>query len=271
MNRVKVGLCLLILVLVWGGNLAYFVRHQLDQPLFLKHYYNIQNIGDQVSFELFYLVNQKDEVGVSAIHIPTYGIYSYPNWENERNRTPHHKVKSVQWEWGPETLAALEDNAIIREIEGEFTNGSRQRVNIDEIRIRRVKADHPYIHSQSSGGSSDHTGFTIFREGEPLKFIGLKHLPPNLNPEVLSIKVNGQSIDRGIEPERFDFKPFVELKYAFQFPKDDPRAQHVYGGTPILEVQTEDGEVKEGLMFIHYTPNFSREDIQAMLRERRAN
>lgn len=269
MNQVKVGLSLMVLVLLWVGNIFYFQRYQLDEPLFMKHYYSIQNIGNELSFDLYYLVNHSEDVGVSRVHIPALGIDAYPAWDNERSRLQYHKVKSARLEWDELTLASLDDHAKVTEIEVEFTNGIRQLVDIGEIVIHRVKADHPYLHSQSSGSSSDHTGFSIFREKELLKPIGVKHLPPNLDAKVLSIQVNGQDIKGEIYPESFDHKSFLEVKYAFQFPESDPRAKHVYGSMTVLDVQTEDGQMKEGLIFLHYVPHWNNEDIQLIVNERK--
>lgn len=269
MNRVKVGLGLAVLLLLWIGNIFYFQRYQLDQPLFMKHYYSIQNVGNELALDLYYLVNQREDVGVTRVHIPALGLEAYPTWDHERSRLKYQNVKSARLEWDETSLSSLDHQAKVTEIEVEFTNGTHQRVDIGEIIINRVEVDHPYILSQSTGSSSDHTGFSFFREKEALKPVGLKHLPPNLDPENLTFQVNGQDIIGEIQPEKFDPKPYLEVKYAFQFLKDDPRAQHVYGSDSVLEAQTEDGQMKEGLIYLNYIPHWDNEDIRMILNERK--
>ncbi len=269
MNRAKIGLSLLVLVLLWVGNIAYYQRHQLEAPLFMKHYYDIGTLGDQLNVELYYLVNQNQDVGIYNVRVPSLNHDLYPTWEHERNRSRYHKVKSVRLEWSEAMLDDLGDQEKITELEVQFSNGTRQLVDIGEILIRKIEGEEPYIHTQSSGGSSDNTGYSHFREKESLKPIGIKHLPPGLDPKLLSVQVNGQDLQGEINPHLFDFKPYLEVNYGFKFPKEDPRAQHIYGSMSVIEVQTEDGQRKEGLMFINYTPNWSMDDIRAIVDERR--
>ncbi|RXT01915.1 hypothetical protein [Ammoniphilus sp. CFH 90114] len=270
MSRIKIGLSLLALVLLWVGNMTYYQRHQLDEPLFMKHYYNIVTLGNQLNFELYYLVNQREDVGIYRLHLPDSEIDLYPTWEHDNNHSQYHKLKNARFEWDEVALESLKDDMQIREIEVEFTNGSRKLVDIGEILIRKTNEDPAYIHSQSSGSSSDNTGFSHYRQKEELKFIGLKHLPPQLDAKYLSFQVNGQHVEVASPSHNLDFKPYLEVKYAFHFPQDDPRAQNIYSSMSELEVQTPDGQIKEGLMFINYTPNWSTADIRAILRERRA-
>ncbi|WP_134703349.1 hypothetical protein [Ammoniphilus sp. YIM 78166] len=269
MNRTKIGLGLFVLVLLWVGNLAYFQRHQLNEPLFMKHYYDIGTLGDQLNVELYYLVNHNEDVGIYNVRIPSLNHDLYPTWEHERSRSRYHKVKSVRFEWNEAMLNDLGAQEKITELEVQFSDGTRQLVDIGEILIRRIEGEDPYIHTQSSGGSSDNTGFSHFREKETLKPIRIKHLPPGLDSNVLTFRVNGQDLGGEVDPIHFDFKPYLEVNYAFKFSKDDPRAQHIYGSMSVVEVQTEDGQLKEGLMFINYTPNWSIDDIRAILDERR--
>lgn len=269
MNQKKVGLGLVVLILLWVGNIVYFQRYQLEEPMFMKHYYSLQNIGNKLEFDLYYLVNHSEDVGVSRVHIPALGLDAYPAWDHERSRLQYQKVRSVHLEWDVTNLRSLDQQVKVTELEVEFTDGSSQHVNIGEIMFNRVKADHPYLHSQSTGSSSDHTGFSLFREKELLKPVGLKNLPPHLDTGVLTFQLNSQDISLGIQPEAFEPKPYLELKYAFQFSKGDPRAQHVYHSVAILEAQTEEGQMKEGLMFLGYVPHWDNESIKMILNERR--
>jgi len=269
MNTVKVGLSLVVLLLLWIGNIFYFQRYQLEEPLFMKHYYSIQNIGNKLEFDLFYLVNKREDVGVNRVRIPALDLEAYPAWDHERSRLKYHTVKSARLEWDETSLATLDHQAKVTEIEVEFTNGTRQRVDIGEIILNRVNMDQPYLHSQSTGSSSDHTGFSLFREKEALQLVGLKQLPPNLAPQNLTFQVNGQDINGEIQSDSFDPKPYLEVKYAFQFEKGDPRAQHVFGSDTIIEVQTDSGQMKEGILYLHYIPHWDDEAIKMLLNERR--
>lgn len=62
MNRNRVFAGLVVLALLWAGNVFYFEKHKLKEPIFLKHYYDLTLYGNELNLELFYFTNVQDNV-----------------------------------------------------------------------------------------------------------------------------------------------------------------------------------------------------------------
>jgi hypothetical protein len=70
-------MAIIVILISWGGNYTYFLSKQLDEPIFLKHYYEsyITKEGeDQLTF--YYLVNKQSPANVKYVKID--GIEFYP-------------------------------------------------------------------------------------------------------------------------------------------------------------------------------------------------
>jgi hypothetical protein len=68
LNKRLTALGIVLLILVWAGNITYYKKHVLTEPLFIKHYYDIKK--GMSSFRLFYIQNINSKDSITSIVLP---------------------------------------------------------------------------------------------------------------------------------------------------------------------------------------------------------
>ncbi|MCH1626706.1 hypothetical protein [Fredinandcohnia quinoae] len=67
---------ILIVLIGWGGNFIYYESKQIEQPIFLDHYYEMHLNEEKVDITFYYLTNKKDTSSVNYVDIN--GVDAYP-------------------------------------------------------------------------------------------------------------------------------------------------------------------------------------------------
>lgn len=193
MNKKILGIALLVIVVSWVGNLWYYQSKQLDEPLFLKHYY-----ASVDTFELYYLMNKQDPKKVQSIEFSD-GTVMYPRYENSgihqdnprlsynvRSESTHYWMSAVRFNAQQLTRKKVdhEGEAIITMDDGEMIVADIGRIFTEEPQ----QSSSIFQSNMSSGGSDGRTtqSYTV---GETIEIEEISSAFPKLTDEML-IKIH---------------------------------------------------------------------------------
>ncbi|WP_041721185.1 hypothetical protein [Alkaliphilus metalliredigens] len=179
MNKKIAVTGILLIVFSWIGNFMYFQSYQLEEPLFMEHYYD-RGLRELVSFEIRYLINKNDNVNIYRIDIP--GIPS------ERIRvSEQYSIDYVQHNLGVMVVEITdeemhswlnEDGIVFNEMTVYFNNGTSQQVDIGEIKIQKREAidwEERALSQVSGGGSSNGNSYSLHKVEESLKVLSFEY------------------------------------------------------------------------------------------------
>lgn len=153
-------------IISWLGNYFYFHSKQLEQPIFLDHFYETTLLHDNLTF--YYLTNKTDQSeihyvlvdGVEAYPISTdayvWDTSNTPRYEQEFN---HHYLKSVSLHIPTIDIPVKEgtdDVWSFKEITAVFSDGKTVTANIGEVHIVGEHLIEDAFESRASSSSSNH-------------------------------------------------------------------------------------------------------------------
>ncbi|MDX8362539.1 hypothetical protein [Cytobacillus sp. IB215316] len=181
MKKYLFWLGLTIYVICFVGNYIYYQSKQLEDPIFLDHYYDIEVYNDnEVRLEFYYLTNKNDDATVKFALIN--GIEVYPRRDGQFNmwsdnlpeykqEFTHYYLKSVIFSIPIKSLSNLENSAGIWTFEDMivfFNNNQEVNANIGAVKINIGQPDTNIFHRRASGGSNQHYDFDLLVVNEPI-------------------------------------------------------------------------------------------------------
>lgn len=260
-----------MLCLLWVGNLIYYQQHQLSEPLFMKHYYDKDWLGDGeiLYMDLFYLKNIGDDNPIAYITIPNQNVtirHQEVNTETFQYQELWHIWLEIYTHSLEETYGT--NNLYIDEVEIHYQDGSNQTVNIGEVVFRNVEQDTMRLPTQASGGSSNHTGFMHYVTPEPVIIKGIEIPYSRHLADALTISLNGKEINNELFPLTLAEGERFELNYRLQFPANDPYATNFYVIENRLDMETLEGAKIYAGVHLQYFPTLQHGDILDIIEER---
>ncbi|MGY3718441.1 hypothetical protein ACWE42_23275 [Sutcliffiella cohnii] len=164
-------------------NYIYYQSKQLDEPIFMKHYYMLPYYEEyERTFELYYLVSKQNPVTVTGIElddnlyasVSNYNNYSF-GWHGEYDLSyvqefNHHLLKAISVTiWNDDIEIVDGDSWSFQEMTVSFSNGERQRVNIGEIGLSRMDdSENKDLDFKMNGSSNQHIDTDIFQVKEQI-------------------------------------------------------------------------------------------------------
>lgn len=271
LNRRIVVPGLLALALLWLGNIYYYREHQLPEPLFMKHFYDL-GYGDKISFNLFYLVNRNQKVELAALEIP--GYMSVGTFTVDYADYKYYKLMraTVELDSNDVKNATKSDRLVLKDLKVTFSDGKEQKVNVGEINIALDKPKESRFIPVSVSSSSDNTGSSEFDQlGQPVKLNSLKYRFSDLLADGLKFSINGKPVEKSLFPLEIKANERINLKHAFAFDRSDRRAYNFYLLELLLNMETQDGKTVMGSALINNNPSFNSDtELQNLIDERRA-
>jgi len=188
---------LLIVFISWIGNYLYFQSKQLDQPIFLDHYYETY-MQDASTLTFYYLSNKTDDAVINHVTIDGIDLYpvldhglvwsSSPTFEQEFT---HQYLKSVTLDFAPVPfpLKETDDAWSFEEITVTFTNGQTLTTHIGEVRVFENLQNHELFNFHSGSTSSEHIHQEIMVATKPLTVEAIQ-IPFEELVEEVDVKVN---------------------------------------------------------------------------------
>lgn len=268
-KRKYVLIGLVLLLIAWMGNVFYYQKHVLKEPLFIKHFYDIKQ--GMRHFNLYYIknINSKDDVAyISFPEVDGLNLSSNVNYHNSDRRYYELKILTIIINEGK--LEKIPDdlrNRVITKARVHLTNGKEMDVDIGKIYLYCDGAEQSKLKWKSGMGSSDNSGSTSFVSTENLKVYGVKYKFPELKDDVFDININETPLRDIKLPINIKKDDKLEVKYHLKFDDNDIRRNNAYNFS--IDILTEDMEGNKGVdsEFANYWLQSPEEyDIDAMIR-----
>lgn len=275
----KLFLILLIIPLCWIGNYYYFQQHQLEDAIFLKHYYEIPYHEDWqgVYFDIYYVENRVESNPVSYFSLDGRRlIYQVePELRNSYLQYQYFNLNRALVNVTIEDIThVLEDDnhGIIEELIVGYKDGSSQIVDIGEIHL--IHADdmegRSNLLSFRSSQSSDHEGYIDFHEIREITFTEIEISFEEYLMKDIHIEVDNSG--NMIDELPLLIRRGQRIAYSFQDIPDQDLYFHLYQANVKLKYETLDG--KEGHISIRYDEServyFSESEIRQLVKDRRS-
>lgn len=181
----------------WIGNYLYFQSNQLDQPIFLDHYYETY-IQDESYLTFYYLSNKTDDAVINQVTIDGIDLYpvldlgllwsSSPTFEQEFT---HQYLKSVTLDLAPVPFPLQESDDVwtFGEINVNFSNGQTLTTDIGKVRVFGNLQNHELFNFHSGSSSSEHIHQETMIATKPLTVEAIQ-IPFKELVEEVDVKVN---------------------------------------------------------------------------------
>lgn len=268
-NYVLMGLVLLLIV--WTGNIFYYQKHVLKEPLFIKHYYDVKQ--GMENFRLFYIdsINQREEIA----------YVTFPELGQEYTRTEIFKSNSDNRYYNLNIINVIRNvysdngipegmkNKVLTKARVYFTNGNTLDVDIGRIYLYSDGIDKYTFDSVSGMGSSDNTGNAIFSSPEDLKIYGVSSKFPELMDELILISINGVPLREVKFPINVKKGDTITVEYKFRFDSENINRNNAYEFPVYILTENEAGIKGANPVFVNYWLQSPEEyDIPEMLKNR---
>ncbi len=291
---------IIVLVLVagsWGGNLWYYHRSQLPEPVFLNHFIEVEN-SPGYSFDLLYLENKSAKTKLQWIEIPELpnvqispipDVNSYAHQTQGTMRVQIMDYDLVQPEF-PE-----KGPLVIHRVLAHFDDNSSKEMEIGEIQVFRPdpKLGAAPVQGTSSGSSSYKAGFARvkFKKDARLTGINSTYLPSladrfNVILDTKSIRhleqkeisYSSEGINSGVPLEKIPFplkfKSGETATVTYQLALPDgvgPIARtDVYRFLLHMELETDQGERSKEVIFVDIAPYLTGREVADFVQARRS-
>ncbi|WML44431.1 hypothetical protein [Neobacillus sp. PS3-40] len=198
-------LAIFVILISWGGNYTYFLSKQLDEPIFLKHYYEsyITKEGEaQLTF--YYLVNKQSPINVQYVRID--GIEFYPiddgSWTNPDiqqydQEFKHQYLKSFTINFPRQSLPIAEGSTgpwTFEKMEVGFDTSTVMTVDIGKVNIFLEPQKKPPLEFRMGSSGNDHREEQEFAATEKVKIEDITTPFSELAKNV-AIKVNSDQMN----------------------------------------------------------------------------
>lgn len=260
-NRVLAGL--VVLTLLWGGNIFYFEKHKLKEPVFLKHYYDLTLYGNELNLELFYLTNEQDNVKNLQVQLLGQDVPFLIRSENTTVRTSRYALKQLYVRIPKAELQRLHMNELsFSDVAVQFSGSRPVQTNIGNIRIRldQPNETNKPILPRSSGGSSDSRSFAQFELEQPGKVETIEFPKDHPAQDIYHLSVNGQPWQG--TPLPIDFQSHIRIDNQIT-----AKPGALYAGELIFHFQMKDGSRQFGKMPVRSNPPYQEAEIRKIVEE----
>lgn len=268
LSKKNIAIGLVLLIIVWTGNIFYYKKHVLKEPVFLKHYYDFSQ--GRGRFDLRYIQNIKSKDKVMTIVFPELGeeYVDFQEYNNNSDRR-YYQIKSIginlhQDDWG--NLPEEYRNKVITKAEIQFSSGKVMNVNIGKIYLSSGKKEEYVLKTHGSSGSSDNSGSASFAIDKDLKIKAIHSNFPDIINDALDVRINEKPIKDINFPIVLKEGDKLDIDYKFKFNKDDIRRNSSYDFPIDIVVEDSKGNKGFGSCFVNYWLQFPQDiDINALI------
>ncbi len=180
MNIKKIIIGVSFICLLWIANLLYFQFQQLDEPMFLEHYYEL-SAYDDIDIPIYYLVNNNEDIEISFIQIPQLGDIDIYVENYKQNKYKYHTLKTsfIKLKGEEYKNAIAKEGFKITDLIVSFSNGDTKIVNIGQIFIYKnkpcLKGDNPFKFV-SCGSSNNNKGYRTLSLRTPVTVADFEYI-----------------------------------------------------------------------------------------------
>ncbi len=199
MNIKKIVIGIIIISSLWIGNLLYFYSYELDEPMFFKHYYEL-SFYDDLSFRIYYLVSNNDDVELSSVKIPELSDMNIYVENHRHNKYKYYTLKTayIKFKNADMKKERTKNRVSFTDLTVNFTNGDSKEVNIGQIIINKnktsLKEDNPF-EFDSCGSSNNNKGYRMLSVSEHVIINDIKYDLKDKLDGFLNIYINSNRED----------------------------------------------------------------------------
>jgi hypothetical protein len=250
----------------WGWNGWYYASQTLDEPIFLKHYYEVpEDALGMISF--YYITNSDSDEEVFEIHVPGK-FRMYTEHRTTEMRHGRFQLKQVRLAVREHHLEALAETPFAFDTIEVETNRGRRTVGIGEIVVHPARADQPgALQPHMSSGSSDGSGSIGYVAEEAVAVRDVEASFDEMLGDALQTEL------RYDKPASNDGKlekgEGVKLDYRFTWRDGDPRRLHAYYLQFGIAVEKADGTLQTERHYAGPSLRIDPKDMARYAKERR--
>lgn len=168
-----------VIILGWIAAATYAYSQQLEQPVFLDHYFE-DYAEENLQMQFYYITNKNDNETVNMItlgDIPAF-IEDFQEGTSYVQQFGSHELRTLSVKMDPYELSKIKEEVIINEITVYLAGGDSFTADIGEIIIHpEDESSNPYL-SQVSSGDGELT-VSYLEVEEEITINGFEpHLPP---------------------------------------------------------------------------------------------
>lgn len=302
LTRIVVIAILVLAAGSWAVNLWVYMRSQLPEPVFFRHFIEIE-YGEGASFELAYLENKSAEARIQTILVPELPEAKVQPWTSNE-RYPHQdkglmRVSILNADISGKPGLTDTEPLIIRQVETFFEDGTSKTMDIGEIRIYAPGSGGAGVaRYASSGASSEGTGYDRLKMLKNAELTGITsgfmpQLPDQwgvifdaeqvrrLSQDTVhfeEIQVGSEAVYTGAPigsipyPVKLEAGEFVTLAYRMNVTDkaNITEITDVFQLMLRLEMKDEKGNTYHYPAHISYTPNLTNRQVAEYVQARRA-
>ncbi|MFC0189549.1 hypothetical protein ACFFJY_14690 [Fictibacillus aquaticus] len=277
-------------VIIWAGNYTYFEAAQLEKPVFLDHYYEMD--FDSARFLAFYFITNKfDDTEIQSVELDGVEAYNYnePDRDSQEKvvqEFQHQNLKTILV-YLPSVPAEKYKNGTwqFENITVHYENGSRQTVPIGMVKInaqpRTISTKAFEFKGSGSNQQRDVLKVRII-DNLSIKEISSPFLSLENDTKIKVHHIHKQSeniqnplrILLKTEWNKVPGKDKNDVLYPMQMKKNEWLGLYVQKGKKEMAFQkyelkiegtTEDGENVESFMYVQFSPYLSEKDVQSII------
>ncbi|MFD2639195.1 hypothetical protein [Piscibacillus salipiscarius] len=295
---------LLIIVLSSIGNSIYFNAQQLDQPLFLEHYY-VHQVGE-TPLKFYYIDNKFNQRKINYVTIngKTFHLqnnsfaFQHPNKPRNITEYSHHALREIFIYFNEPSVREIQLPFSFNDMTVHFNDGTSAKVDVGHVNVKKPsqfeKKPHIYT-SRHYGSGSDGRAIESKQFHESAQIESLS-IPLEEVKGDFEVKLNtakgttkqewreeiNKSKNHPIEPLMKaewselpgglfqDAEPYKieQGKQLYIYTQIDLDKTHMYLFRAQLNGTTDQGESFAIPLLLHEDPNLSSKDIQELIKAR---
>lgn len=234
LNKKLLVSSIVLLILLWSGNIFYYEKHILKEPLFIKCYYNLPSGLDM--FNLYYIQNINSQDNITEITFPEIGIQPLTFSVLDMNTDgKNYRLKMLSINKFNNYLNKIPNEykkKILTKANIKFSNGKIMTVNLGKIYFNGETEVNEIRNTdliQSSGSScNDSTGSTIFTAKKDLTILSISNKFYDEIKDILKVNINGKELSNIVFPIKLKKDDQVSINYGFTFNQNDIRKNYLY-------------------------------------------
>lgn len=265
LSKKKVVVGLLLLIIAWTGNIIYYKKHVLKEPVFIKSYSDIKQ--GMRGFDLYYISNINDKDDIIKIIFPELGEDPAEFHVNDRNSDRrYYKLNEIYVATNSDTSDKYK-NKLITKAEVQFASGRAIKVDIGNIYLYGSEDNQaPALKSNYVSSGSDNTGSARFIADKDINITGINCKFPELINKSIKLTINNEDLKDIKFPLIIKNGEEVRVNYYFNFDKNSIESSNIYNFS--VDILTEDasGVKGNGSIYMNYIKQFPDQyDIKSML------
>lgn len=245
-NKKHIAGGIALLLLLWTANIIYYKSHVLKEPLFIKHYYDVKK--GMNSFRLHYIDNINSEDRVVGIVFPEIGeqqIYCSEFSQNADGRYYELKILTVNiFNGDVNSIPEEYKNKVITKARIMLSKGKVMDVDIGKIYLYGDEIENRHLQGNRVSSSSDNTGSAYYATTKDIIIKDIDSKFYNDLKDILKITINEKELSKDIFPIELKEGEALDIRYGFEFSKDDIRKNNVYDFS--IDILTEDSQGNKG-------------------------